>query len=360
MFLKTVISFLLMLMFVPSSPAASTVMRPDMAVICQGGSNYEQNGRFRCLLDSQNAPINVFESRRPGSDGTSVATYSYDAWGRMRDPQSLTPYASTSQPTLLLGRGYCGHEHLSNFGLINMNARLYDPVLGRFLSPDPYVQSPDFSQNFNRYAYALNNPLKYTDPTGNIISPLLVSIAAGTVFGGISGYTIWLSNGANHDQLAKYIFEGAAIGGISTLLTGGLGYLGCSSWMAGAIGGAISGAGFGWLSSDGDVSAILNDTWKRAVSGLSGGLVGSAIGGGLGAGIGGGIASGLNTYLNGENDWKQIGLSALMGGGLTYGNYELMSYIQYKNANLRINDYKVTYGQYKTMQADYQRSRFYH
>lgn len=103
------------------------------------------------------------------TSGTSVATYSYDPWGRMRDPQSLTPYSSTSQPSLLLGRGYCGHEHLSNYGLINMNARLYDPVLGRFLSPDPYVQSPDFSQNFNRYAYALNNPLKYTDESGEFL-----------------------------------------------------------------------------------------------------------------------------------------------------------------------------------------------
>ena len=166
MFLKTVISFLLLLMFVPVAPAASTVMRPDIAVFCQGGSNYEQNGRFHCLLDSQNAPINVFASRRPGSDETSVATYSYDAWGRMRDPQTLIQYASGSQPSLLLGRGYCGHEHLSYFGLINMNARLYDPVMGRFLSPDPYVQAPDFSQNFNRYAYALNNPLKYTDSLG--------------------------------------------------------------------------------------------------------------------------------------------------------------------------------------------------
>ena len=176
MFLKTVISFLLMLMFVPSSPAASTVMRPDMAVICQGGSSYEQNGRFHCRLDIQNAPISVFASRRPGSDETSVATYSYDAWGRMRDPQTLIQYASTSQPTLLLGRGYCGHEHLSNFGLINMNARLYDPVLGRFLSPDPYVQSPDFSQNFNRYAYALNNPLKYTDESGEFFGTFYTAL----------------------------------------------------------------------------------------------------------------------------------------------------------------------------------------
>jgi hypothetical protein len=47
-----------------------------------------------------------------------------------------------------------------------MNGRLYDPYLQRFLSPDPYVQSPHNAQNYNRYAYALNNPLMYTDPSG--------------------------------------------------------------------------------------------------------------------------------------------------------------------------------------------------
>jgi RHS repeat-associated protein len=43
------------------------------------------------------------------------------------------------------------HEHLPRFGLINMNARLYNPLLGRFLSPDPYVQLPDCTMGLNRY-----------------------------------------------------------------------------------------------------------------------------------------------------------------------------------------------------------------
>jgi hypothetical protein len=47
-----------------------------------------------------------------------------------------------------------------------MNGRVYDPVIARFLSPDNYVQSPTSSQGFNRYSYCLNNPLKYTDPSG--------------------------------------------------------------------------------------------------------------------------------------------------------------------------------------------------
>lgn len=53
-------------------------------------------------------------------------------------------------------------------GLINMNARLYDPTLGRFISPDPIVAYPDSSQGFNRYTYGENNPLSYVDPDGHI------------------------------------------------------------------------------------------------------------------------------------------------------------------------------------------------
>ncbi len=60
-----------------------------------------------------------------------------------------------------------------------MNARLYDPALGRFLSPDPYVQMPDFTQNFNRYSYALNNPLMYIDEDGGEFIHLIIGAIVG-------------------------------------------------------------------------------------------------------------------------------------------------------------------------------------
>ena len=87
------------------------------------------------------------------ANGALVQELSYDAWGRLRNPVTQAVYTHEQQPTLFLGRGYTGHEHLTQFGLVNMNARLYDPILGRFLSPDPYVQMPYMSQNFNRYTY---------------------------------------------------------------------------------------------------------------------------------------------------------------------------------------------------------------
>lgn len=91
-------------------------------------------------------------------DGTQVYSASYDAWGKQTVTMNKIGFI----------RGYCGHEMLNDYQIINMNGRLYDPVLGRFLSPDNYVQTPDFSQNYNRYSYCLNNPLKYTDPSGEL------------------------------------------------------------------------------------------------------------------------------------------------------------------------------------------------
>jgi RHS repeat-associated protein len=94
---------------------------------------------------------------------TVLQEFSYDPWGRRRDAHNWNNYEVT-EPTLFT-RGFTGHEHIGGYGLINMNGRVYDPRLGRFLSPDPYIQSP-FSQSFNRYSYVVNNPLKYIDPDG--------------------------------------------------------------------------------------------------------------------------------------------------------------------------------------------------
>jgi len=97
-------------------------------------------------------------------NGNLLEEQNFDAWGRRRNPQTWT-YHNVPE-THLFDRGYTMHEHLDAFKLINMNGRMYDPVVGRFLSVDPFVQFPEYSQSYNRYTYALNNPLKYTDPSG--------------------------------------------------------------------------------------------------------------------------------------------------------------------------------------------------
>ncbi len=89
-----------------------------------------------------------------------------------------------------------------------MNGRVYDPQLGLFLSPDPYVQMAGFTQNFNRYGYCLGNPLLYTDPSGelNLVDDLIVAgvgFAVGYVSHGVtSGDWGWdaVAVGASHSR----------------------------------------------------------------------------------------------------------------------------------------------------------------
>jgi len=106
-------------------------------------------------LGSINAVINA--------QTNEIRKYSYSAWGIPRDPDDWT---NSFEEELFSGRGFTGHEHLSEFDLINMNGRVYDPVLARFLSPDPFVQFPGVADGYNRYAYVMNNPLRFTDPSG--------------------------------------------------------------------------------------------------------------------------------------------------------------------------------------------------
>ncbi len=98
-----------------------------------------------------------------------------------------------------------------------MNGRLYDSKVGRFLSPDP-VLIANTSQNFNGYSYVNNNPLKYTDPTGEF-APLIAiaAVAAAAIVGG----------GLN--------LLSAALSGKVKSFGDGLAYFG-----AGAIGGGVA------------------------------------------------------------------------------------------------------------------------
>ncbi|MDR3527908.1 MAG: RHS repeat-associated core domain-containing protein [Rhizomicrobium sp.] len=88
----------------------------------------------------------------------------YDAWGKRRKVDGSDDTACALTPDT--SRGYTGHEHIDALCLINMNARLYDPALGRFLGTDPLLSSGDNGQGLNPYSYVTNRPLYATDPTG--------------------------------------------------------------------------------------------------------------------------------------------------------------------------------------------------
>ncbi|MBS0193977.1 MAG: RHS repeat-associated core domain-containing protein [Proteobacteria bacterium] len=82
-----------------------------------------------------------------------------------RGTQWFTPFGEPGNGSYLQGPGYTGHISDAASHLTYAQQRYYDPVLGRFLSPDP-VQADDKGGDFNRYWYAGNNPYKFTDPDG--------------------------------------------------------------------------------------------------------------------------------------------------------------------------------------------------
>ncbi|MFN7475750.1 MAG: RHS repeat-associated core domain-containing protein, partial [Burkholderiales bacterium] len=106
-----------------------------------------------------------------GETGTLRERLAYDAWGKRRTTNGATTGTpATPTPDTIDGvvdnRGFTGHEMLDQLDLVHMNGRIYDPLIGRFLSADPILQDPMNGQSYNRYSYVMNNPTNLTDPTG--------------------------------------------------------------------------------------------------------------------------------------------------------------------------------------------------
>ncbi len=97
--------------------------------------------------------------------GAVLERLAYEAFGQRRFPNG-TADPNNTLFGITTDRGYTGHEHLDELALIHMNGRIYDPVLARFMTPDPFIQAPDNLQSYNRYSYVMNNPFGYVDPTG--------------------------------------------------------------------------------------------------------------------------------------------------------------------------------------------------
>ena len=212
----------------------------------------------------------------------------YDAWGGQN---VVTDNLAHFQ------RGYCGHEHWHEFDLIDMNGRMYDPVISRFLSPDPFVQAPEDLQNYNRYSYCLNNPLKYTDPSGEIFWE---AVAIGAVIGGIVNVTAAYSKSVvNNRQTIAYFVAGALVGGVSALC-GGVG-------VAGIVPGSFAGAALGGISGAASTATltvannlISGNEWN---TGVKGALLNGFVGGAIWGAISGGVSGFNNAKVADKNLW---------------------------------------------------------
>jgi len=225
---------------------------------------------------------------------------------------------------------FTGQEEDDEVGLYNYNARLYDPELGRFISPDSIVPDPGDLQALNRYSYCLNNPLIYVDPSGNffIFDDIIVAISSFLVnsLGVSAGFTAY-SVAATFTYGTVSALGGATLGAMQSAATGGNIGMGA---LTGAITGAIFyGAGniIGGLGLGAGPTVTLGE--QAAIAGIhagagmiSGGISSAITGGNIGLGmLTGGISGGIGSFAGGflPKDFGSQLIGRSLIGGITGG-----------------------------------------
>ena len=273
--------------------------------LTKGGLHKDYLGSVLAISDEE---ANILEQR------------SFDAWGGLDKLVTQNGIFETQQAIveeilangLILDRGYTGHEHLWAVDIIHMNGRLYDPALKRFLSPDNFIQDPFNTQNFNRYGYVLNNPLLYTDPSGEVfLGPLffILTSKAFIVGAAIAISTTMLSNAIAGNPLHWGIGKAAVIGGLSGFVSAGIGTwadgLGAGKFLFQAGAHGVSGGVFAELGG--------GDFGSGFLSGMVSSFISSGIKGlGIKAGIGG-------KELNGFGESSYFDAAMIASGGLSGG-----------------------------------------
>jgi RHS repeat-associated protein len=278
-------------------------------------------------------------------NGNVTERYAYDPWGKQT---ALGPQPSTlnAQPAATT-RGFTDHEMLSDLGLIHMNGRVYDPVLGRFLSADSVVQDPSDSQAYNRYSYCSNNPVNAIDPSGHSWLSNALGVAAFGLFAnkhfrqeyggqvlGYAAYAIVLYY-TGDPQLAGAV--GGFVSGFSGSLLNG-GSIG-DAFRNGVIGGA---EGFALAYVGGQ--AGLGYVGTAAADGVIGGAADAAEGGqfrngfysGLVAGAGGeAIQAGGGDYYTQLTESAVVGGTASVIGGGKFANGAATAAFSYMATNFQ-------------------------
>ena len=238
-------------------------------------------GYLRCDItnDSHDTLDRVEKTRYNYGVEERSSICTYDAWGNF-----ITTYYSTIGTNYYAYYNpfrYRGYYYDSETGLYYLQSRYYKPQWGRFLNADVHVNANGDLIGFNMYAYCSNNPVMYTDPTGESI--VLSAIIIGAVIGGIIGAAFsvgdqYIENNGDWDQ----------INWLMVAYDGGVG----------AISGAVSATGIGTVGSIifgtacGFGSSLLRDSlfykeksWGEKFAdaswnGIMGGIAGFISGGG--------------------------------------------------------------------------------
>lgn len=297
------------------------------AYVVQPGKSTGWNFYFHDHLGSITTVVN---------DKGGVARLAYNAWGERRDAEtwkSLPKGRNTTTPF-----GFTGHVEADDFGLVFAGARLYDPSLGLFISPDEIVQDLTDVTALNSYSYCAFNPVSFVDPTGfswfskifkkavqivvnvvKIVVPVVVgaivtAIAAplGPVVAGAVGNfaktaTAAVLNGSSVSDALKAGLKGGITGGLSAGLAFGVGELAekaSSSWGTVAeygtkvIGHGVSQGAVSYVSGGQFAHGFLSGAFTAAASPIideipnySGRVATAAIVGGTASSLGGGSFS---------------------------------------------------------------------
>ena len=255
---------------------------------------------------------------------------SYDPWGRRRNIDGSTnPTCSIVSQTT---RGFTNQEEMDSVCLVNLNARIYDPTIGKFLSADPVIGDSYVGQEWNHYAYVINNPLSLTDPTGLCFlgcfwkSPIFRDVAALALVAILQQYEILPAIGAElgfvtTSATMAAVVNGGILGGIAGAITSGT--------LKGAALGVLQGGLFAEAGNllggaDGFTIAGSHDLAAFVLHGLVGGITNAAAGQKFGAGF---LAGGFSSIadmsdLSFENEAADLvehaaagGLGSVLGGG---------------------------------------------
>jgi RHS repeat-associated protein len=168
----------------------------------------------------------------------------YDAWGKERNPDGTADTTCSLPAQSQSTRGFTNQEEMPSVCLINFNARLYDPQVGRFMGADGAVEAPYSTQDWNRYTYVGNNPLSFTDPSGqcflgcfwnNGIGREIIGIAVGILL-----EQVW----ALPSLFANTAYSAAEIGFATAGIAGGVSGAISTGKLSGAFLGALEAVTF--------------------------------------------------------------------------------------------------------------------
>lgn len=276
-------------------------------IIYIGGSPYESNIIYLKNFDEGSGSYKFLHKDYLGSilaisdeAGNKLEQRHFDAWGSFTHLQIGNAIIVTDKNTidyssLTIDRGYTSHEHFGEVGIIHMNGRLYDPLLRRFLNADENIQSPTNTQNYNKYGYVMNNPMMYTDPSGEFWG-FLIGMFVGSYLSGVQ---------ANHGNWNPVKWD----------------WKSTETWTS-VVGGALAGGSYG-----AGVKNVTSFTASRFIENSVVGMVGSV----------------LNGIATGQNVFK----SAIIGG-LFQGSFSEINYIasNFMNSSFQKKGIANTYEQY--------------